>query len=65
MIRCCTVPEIWCVTDGRMDEQMDGRTESDIEVGDPSKNCTIIHNVYVVYRQNKSESVKINTFRTE
>ena len=43
MIRCCTVPEIWCVTDGRMDEQMDGRMESDIEVGDPSKNCTIIH----------------------
>ena len=32
MIRC-KVPEIWCMTDGQMDRQMDGRYISDIREG--------------------------------
>ena len=44
MIRSCTVPEIWCVTDGRMDWLADGRTDVrkkwHIEVGAPPKKRT-------------------------
>ena len=40
MIRCCTIPEIWCATDGRIDGQTDGRTEkvTYFSAGAPTKN---------------------------
>ena len=35
MFRWCTVPEIWCATDGQTDEQMAGQEKWHIEVGAP------------------------------
>ena len=39
MIRWCTVPKIWCATDGRTDRQMDGWKKWHIKVGASPKNC--------------------------
>ena len=33
MIRWCTVPKIWCATDGWRDRQMDGRTDGKRDIG--------------------------------
>ena len=38
MIRWCTVPEIWCATDGQADGQTDGWKKWHIEVGAPPEN---------------------------
>ena len=37
MITWCTVPEIWCTTDGRTDRRTDGRTEKVTYRGEPKK----------------------------
>ena len=55
MIRWCTVPEIWCATDGQTDGRTSGRTDGrkkwHIEVGAPPENnkaplnCGCIFNI--------------------
>ena len=52
MIRWCTVPEIWCTTNGRTDRRMDGWKKWHVEVGVPPKNESIIYNSLLLHYNN-------------